>query len=112
MDAEIRAVDKDRRASEGNNLAVRSAEIEVAIKAYEGLPFGDHKDQHYIEVEASSWEGATQSTLTARLNAAELQRLFDFAHAQGMIAFPVDKRIRALVEQLHEAVAAQHSVRQ
>ena len=70
MDAEIHAVDTEKRASEGNNLTVRGAQLEVAIKPYDGLPFGEHKDQHYIEVQASSWEGATQSKLIARLEAA------------------------------------------
>ena len=54
MNAEIHAVDTEKRASEGNQLAVRGAELTVTIKPLGGLPFGEHKDQHYIEVQASS----------------------------------------------------------
>jgi hypothetical protein len=111
MDAEIHAVDTEKRDSEGNNLAVRGARLEFTLKRHEGLPFGEHKEQHYVEVQASSWEGATQSTLVARLNADELQRLFNFACEQGMVVTPVDQRIVQLVEQLREAVAAGNWVR-
>jgi hypothetical protein len=111
MDAEIRAVDTEKRASEGNNLAVRGAQLDVAIRRIDGLPFGERKDQHYIEVKASSWEGATQSTLLARLNAADLQRLFEFALAHGMVEAPIDPRIVHLVQQLREAVTAGNPVR-
>jgi hypothetical protein len=104
MDAEIHAVDTEKQSSEGNHLAVRGAQLEVSIKPVGGLPFGEHKDQHYIEVRASSWEGTTHSTLVAQLNAADLQRLFDFAVAEGMVTAPVDTRIIRLVEQLREAV--------
>lgn len=112
MDAEIRAVDTEKRASEGNSLAVRGAQLEVALKRIDGLPFGEHKDQHYIQVQASRWEGATHSTLIARLNAADLQCLFDFACAKGMVEAPVDRRIVHLVEQLREAVAGGNSAGQ
>jgi len=111
MDAEIHAVDKEKRDSEGNHLIVRSAPIEVAIKPLGGLPFGEHKDQHYIEVRASSWEDTTQSTLIAQLYAADLQRLFDYAVLQGMVTVPIDPRIVQLVERLREAVATSNSVR-
>jgi hypothetical protein len=104
MDAVIRAVDTERPSSEGNHLAVRGALLEVRIKPLGGLPFGEHKDRHYIEIEGSSWEGATQSTLVAQLNAADLQRLIDFAVAEGMVTAPVDPQIVHLVEQLREAV--------
>ena len=56
MNAEIHAVDTEKQASEGNSLAVRGAQLEVAMKRFDVLPFGKHKDQHYIEVQASSWE--------------------------------------------------------
>jgi hypothetical protein len=111
MDAEIQAIETDRRDSEGNRLVVRRADIELTLKQYEGLPFGDHKDQHYVEIQASSWEGATQSRLVAQMNAGDLQRLFDFACAEGMVASPLDKRIRELVDELHEALSAHKSSR-
>ena len=41
MDAEIHAVDRQRRDSEGNILYVRGARIEVAVKRLDGLPFGE-----------------------------------------------------------------------
>jgi hypothetical protein len=85
MDAEIHATDKEKRVSGGNKLAVQGAPLELALKRFDGLPYGKHKDQHYVEVQATSWEDETQSTLIAQLNAAELQQLFDFAFAQGMV---------------------------
>jgi hypothetical protein len=88
----------------GRLLAVHGAQLEVSIKSVGGLPFGQHKDQHYIELRASSWEGATHSTLVAQLNATDLQRLFDFAVAEGMVTAPIDPSIVRLVEQLREAV--------
>ncbi|HEX5273543.1 MAG TPA: hypothetical protein VFW33_23770 [Gemmataceae bacterium] len=105
MDAEIRAVDRDKQSSEGNHLAVRGAHLELRIKPIGGLPFGEHKDRYYIEIEGSSWDGTTQSTLLAQLYAADLQRLFDFAVAEGMVTAPIDPRIVHLVEQLREAIA-------
>jgi hypothetical protein len=111
MDAEISAVDTDKRSSEGNHLAVRGAQLEATLKPVGGLAFGEHRDQHYVEVQASSWEGATQSILVARLNAADLQQLFDFAVAEGMVTPPTDPRIVHLVEQLREAVTIHRSVR-
>jgi hypothetical protein len=85
MDAEIHSVDTKRRDSEGNILYVRGGRMELVVKRDEGLAFGGHKDQHYVEVQASSCDGATQSTLTARLNADELQRLFDLALKSNLI---------------------------
>jgi hypothetical protein len=112
MNAEIHAVDKEKRASEGNHLAVHGAELTIAIKQIGGLPFGEHKDQHYIEVQASSWEGTTHSTLTAQFNAADLQRLFDFAVAHKMVTPPADPKIIQLVEQLRAVVMMGNAVRQ
>jgi hypothetical protein len=104
MNAEIHARDTGRPDSEGNNLAVRGAkQLKFAIKRYEGLAFGEHKDQHYIEVRASSWEGGVESKIVAELSGEELQQLFDFARKQGMVVTPIDQRIRDLVEQLREA---------
>ncbi len=98
---------REKRASEGNTLYVQGARIEVTVKPYDALPFGEHKDQHYIEIQALSWEGPTKSTLTARLNAEDLQRLFDVAIAARMIDVPVNPRVAKLVEQLHNEVMAQ-----
>ncbi|HEY1376718.1 MAG TPA: hypothetical protein VGF55_07980 [Gemmataceae bacterium] len=47
MDAEIHAVDRGKRESEGNALYVRGAQLEVAVKRFDGLPFGEAKDQQY-----------------------------------------------------------------
>ncbi len=69
MDAEIHAVDTEKRASEGNTLLVHGASIAVVVKRYEGLPFGEIKDQHYLELTASSWDGPTRSDLSVRLDA-------------------------------------------
>jgi hypothetical protein len=112
MDAEIRAVDTDKRASGGQTLAVKPAPLELALRPFQGLPFGEHKDRHYVEVQTNSCDGATHSTLIARLTAADLQRLFEFAVAQGMVTPPVDPHIVQLVQQLREAVAIGRSVRQ
>ena len=105
MDAEIHAVDTEKRASEGNTLLLRGASIEVVVKRYEGLPFGEIKDQHYLELTASSWDGSTRSDLTARLNATDLERLFAAAYAAEMIPAPVNPRVVALVEQLRAELA-------
>jgi hypothetical protein len=105
MDAEIHAVDTERRESEGNTLTLRGANIEVAVKRYEGLPFGDAKDQQYIELKASSWDGTTRSDLTARLNATDVERLFAVAYAAEMVAAPVNPRVAELVEQLRAELA-------
>jgi hypothetical protein len=100
MDAEIHAVDTEKRDSEGNSLMVRGGSIEVAVKRYEGLPFGDNKEQQYLEVKASSWDASTRSDLTAHLHAEDLERLFAVAYGAEMISAPVNPRVVALVEQL------------
>ncbi len=64
--------------------------MDFVVKRFEGLPFGEHKDQHYLEIRASSWEGATNSTLTVRLNASELQRLVEFALEFRLVDPPDD----------------------
>ena len=89
MDVEIHAVDTGKQDSEGHNLAVRGAKLELALRRCDGLPFGDHKDHHFIEVQANSWEDSTQSTLIAKLYAGDLQQLFNFAVAEGMVIAPL-----------------------
>ncbi len=106
MDAEIRSVDTEKHDSEGNALYVRGSSMELAVKRFEGLPFGEHKDQHYLELQATGWEGATKSTLTARLNAGELQQLFDVALDARLIDGPVSQRLLDLLRQVHEELAA------
>ena len=91
MDAEIHAIDREKRNSEGNKLYVHGARIEVAVKRYDGLPLGEQKDQQYLEVRASGREGATDSTLTARLNADDLKQLFEIAFEAEMIEKPVSR---------------------
>ena len=88
MDAEIHSVDTEKRDSEGQRLHVRVATIEVELKRRDGLPLGDHKDQHYLELKAVSKDGDTRSTLTAQLYAYDLQRLFEVAHKEKMIDMP------------------------
>jgi hypothetical protein len=111
MYAEIHAVDTCKIASEGKNLSVRSARIDITLKPYNGLPLGEHKDQHYLEVQASSLEDTTRSTLVAQLDAEDLQRLFDAAYAAGMVTVPIDRRVVDLVEQLRKLLGADKSVR-
>jgi hypothetical protein len=106
MDAEIHAVDRARRESEGNALYVRGVRIEVAVKRYDGLPFGEDKDHQYLEVRASSWDGDTNSSLVARLNSDDLQRLFDTAISAGIIDIPANERAIGLLEQLRHELAA------
>lgn len=84
---------------------LRGANIEVVVKRYQGLPFGETKDQQYIELTASSWDGPTRSDLTARLNATDLERLFAVAYAAEMIPAPVNPRVVTLVEQLRAELA-------
>jgi hypothetical protein len=105
MDAEIHAVDTERRESEGQTLTLRGTSIEVTLKRFEGLPFGELKDQHYVEVTATSWDGPTRSDLTARLDAEDLARLFAVAFPAGMIAAPVNPRVLELVERLRAELA-------
>jgi hypothetical protein len=111
MDIEIHAVDTTNQDSEGHDLAVRGAQLELALRKSDGLPFGEHKDHHYIEVQANSWEDATKSSLIARLYANDLQQLFDFAVAQEMVAAPTAPQIVSLIEQLRDAVEKGKSVR-
>jgi hypothetical protein len=106
MDATIHAIDTERPASEGNALSVRGARIEVALKRYDGLPLGEAKDQHYIEVSAESWDGTTKSAITARLDADELQRLANVAIEAGMVTVPVRARIVELVKELSTEVGS------
>ena len=54
---------------------------------------------------ANSWEGDTNSTLIARLNADDLQRLFDAALKEKMIDTPVSQRVIELLEQLRLELA-------
>jgi hypothetical protein len=105
MDADIHSVDTEKRNSEGNNLYVRGASMDLVVKEYGDLPFGGYRDQHYLELRASSWEGATESTLTAKLNAEELQRLFDFALEHDLVDGRVSRRALELLRQLHEELA-------
>jgi hypothetical protein len=112
MDAEIHAVDKEKRDSEGNILRVHGSRIEVAVKRYDGLPLGDQKDQQYLEVRASGWEGTTNSTLTARLNADDLQQLFEAAVEAEMITIPASQRVLGLLEQLREELSVKGPRRQ
>jgi hypothetical protein len=107
MNAEIHAVDRERPESEGNKLYVREAKIHVVVKPREGLPFGEHRDQIYLEIQGTSWEGTTHSTLTAQLDAAELQRLFEVALEEKMIDAPASPQVVELVNQLQEALALQ-----
>lgn len=110
MDAEIRAVDKGKRESEGNSLYVRGASIEVEVHRYEGLPFGGDKDQQFLEVRASSWDGDTNSSLTARLNSDDLLCLFDAAARSRMIDASASERAIELLEQLRQELVV-NSVR-
>jgi hypothetical protein len=106
MDAEIHSVDNNRRDSEGRKLYVRLGKIQLAVKRHEDeLPFGQHKDQHYLEVKASSWEDATKSTLTAELDSEELQQLFQVALEAGLLEPGVSPRVVELLEQLREELA-------
>jgi hypothetical protein len=102
MDAEIHSVDLQKRESEGHVLRVRGAPVEVAVKQHDGLPFGEPRDRLYVEVRANSWDGDTNSTLTARLNADDLQRLFDAALGAAIIRPQVNRRAVELLEQLSE----------
>ena len=63
------------------------------------------QDQHCLEVKANSWEGDTNSTLTARLNADDLQRLFEAALKAKMIDTPVSQRVIELLQQLRLELA-------
>jgi hypothetical protein len=103
MKARIHSVDRERRDSEGTTLYLPGAPITVVVKPYEGLPFGERKDQHYLEVEASGWDGNTHSTLTAELDGDDLYRLLNAAVEAQLIDLPVSQRVVQLLEQLrHE----------
>ncbi len=85
MDAEIYAVDKGKLKSDGSTLSIRDAGIECTVGRFEGLPFGDARDQQYIEVSANSWEGDAKRTFTAKLNGEDVERILKAASGAGMI---------------------------
>jgi hypothetical protein len=95
MDASIHTVDKERRDSDGHRLTVRAAHLEAVTKRYEGLPLGEPREQLYIEVRAVSWDGSTQSILTAQLNCHDIQRLYEEAQRAGLV-MPADAAGKAL----------------
>lgn len=109
MDAEIHAVDTEKRESEGQTLAIHGASIEVVVKRYEGLPLGEPKEQLYVELTAIRADGPTRRELTARLDAEDLERLFVVAFSAGIIAVPVNPRVLELVEQLRAELAPSDS---
>src|SRR5438045_3021910 len=100
MHAEIRAVDTTNPSSEGHGLSVDARRIDLAVKEHEGLPLGEHKDRFYIELTAESSHGPTRSTLTAQMDAVDLQQLFEVAVKAGLVVSPQRKRLLALVQEL------------
>jgi hypothetical protein len=102
MDAQIHSTDKDKRNSDGNVLYLKGASLKAEVKRLDGLPFGDHRDQHYVELTASCWDGNTESTLIAHLHADDLKQLFAVAFAADLIEPPVNRRAIELLAQLRE----------
>lgn len=99
MDAEIHTIDHGRGDSEGNRLYIRGAKIGVTVGRHEGLPLGDHRDQHFLKIRGYGTEGHTRSTLTATLNADDLQQLFEHAVRAKLVGPALSQRALGLLQQ-------------
>jgi hypothetical protein len=85
MDARIESVDTEKGTSRGQRLAVRCARIEAVVRRHEILPLGESKERYYVELSATSWDGATKSVLTAQLDWDDLQCLCNAALSAGLV---------------------------